>query len=125
MKAGLQEINEQVGIWGSLVINNQGDIITNQTPPGLNKASLENISNHALSTLSSAGESITDLTEAVFHFSSKKVYLLDLEKAILMVICTPSADISLLRMTTNVVVTSWGADQKVQKQLKDNHVERV
>lgn len=125
MKAGLQEINELAGAWGSLVINNQGEIIATVTPPGVNNAALANINNHVVELLGSAGESVTGLSEVVFHYSQRIVFIQDLEQAILVVICTPSVDISLLRMTTNVVVTNWKADPKIQKQFEDNYVERV
>jgi hypothetical protein len=61
----------------------------------------------------------------VLHYAQRKLFVLDLEKVILVVICTPSVDISLLRMTTNVVVTNWQTDPKIQKQLKKVFVERL
>ena len=124
MKAGLQEINALVGIWGSLIIDNQGDIVLNVTPPGINEAALGNISNHVIDLLSSAEKSLPGVAEAVLHYSQRKLFILDLEQAILVVICTPSVDISMLRMTANVVVTSWQSDPKIQKQLKRIFVER-
>jgi predicted regulator of Ras-like GTPase activity (Roadblock/LC7/MglB family) len=125
MKAGLQEINELVGIWGSLIINNQGEIITTITPSGLEKAALTNISNHVLALLSSASEKVTGLSEIVLHYENKKTFVLDLEQAVLVVLCTPSVDISLLRLTVNVVAANWQDDPKVQKVFNDNYVERI
>ena len=124
MKAGLEEINQQAGVWGSLIINNRGEIIANQSPASINKAALANIANHVVELLSSAGDAISGLREAVIHYSQRKIFILDLEQAILIVICTPSVDISLLRMTVNVVVTTWRADSKTQKALQANFVER-
>ena len=125
MKQGLREINELVGTWGSLIINNQGNIIDIVIPPGLNKAALANITNHIVDLLLSAGEKVPGLTEALYHFTDRKIFILDLEQVILVVICTPSIDISLLRMTVNVVVTNWKTDPKVQQQFQDLYVERA
>jgi hypothetical protein len=61
----------------------------------------------------------------VLHFAQRKLFVLDLEKVILVVICTPSVDISLLRMTANVVVTNWKTNPKIKKQLKKRFVERL
>lgn len=97
----------------------------NVSPPTLNKAVLENISRQVLDLLISSGDQIKDLGEMVFHYSQKKLFVLDLEKAILGVVCTPSVDISLLRMTANVVITGWENDQKVQAVLQDNYLERI
>jgi predicted regulator of Ras-like GTPase activity (Roadblock/LC7/MglB family) len=125
MKQGLLEINELVGTWGSLIINNHGDIIAIVTPPGLNQVALANITNHIVDLLSSAGKKIAGLTEGVFHYIDRKIFILDLEQVILVVICTPSVDISLLRMTVNVIVTNWQADRKVMEQFHDHYVGRV
>ena len=125
MKSGLMEINAVIGVWGSLIINNQADIVVNTCPPDLNGAALSNINSHVVDLLTSAGESLSGLTEAVVHYSQKKIFVLDLEQLILVVICTPSVDISLLRMTANVVLTNWQADPKIQKQFKSNFVERL
>lgn len=124
MKTGLQEINELVGIWGSLIINNQGEIILNMSPPGLT-VTLENITNHVVDLLTSAEKSLPGVSEVVLHYAQRKLFVLDLEQVILVVICTPSVDISLLRMTANVVVTNWQTDPKIQKQLKRKFVERL
>jgi len=125
MKDGLREINELIGTWGSLVCNNQGEIIESITSPGMNKSTLENINRHVISMFSTAAESMQGTAEAVLHYSQKKLFVQDMEKAFLVVICTPSVDISLLRMTVNVVRTNWDGDDKVQKQLRNNLVQRI
>ena len=125
MKQGLEEINQLVGIWGSLIYNNQGEIILGNTPPGLNKSTLENINRNVISMFTSASGSMQGLSEAVLHYSDRKLFVLDLEKAFLIVICTPSVDISLLRMTVNVILSRWEGDSKVQKEFKKRFVERI
>jgi len=124
MKDGLREINELTGTWGSLVCNNQGEIIQSNTPPELNGSILENINRHVISMFSRAGEDMQGISEIVFHYSERKLFVLDLEKAFLVVICTPSVDVSLLRMTVNIVRTNWDGDEKVQKLLQNNLVKR-
>jgi predicted regulator of Ras-like GTPase activity (Roadblock/LC7/MglB family) len=125
MKDGLKEINQLAGVWGSFVSNNQGEVILGITPPGLKKPELENIAQQALKLLVSSGGKITKVSEMVFHYSQKKLFIVDLEQAILAVICTPSVDIPLLRMTVNVVRTGWEGDEEVQLLLQKNYLERV
>ena len=125
MKEGLKEINDLSGVWGSFISNNRGEVMLNVTPPTLNKAVLENISRQALDLLVSSEDQIKDLREMVFHYSQRNLFVLDLGKAILGVVCTPSVDISLLRMTANVVITGWEGDQKVQTLLDNNYLERI
>jgi len=125
MKSGLQEINETLGVWGSLICDNQGAIIEEITPPALNKATLENISRHLLDTLGTIGEEVEALNEIVLHYEQRKILMMDIQKALLVVICTPSVDIPLLRMSANVVLSRWERDPKVQKQFDKFYVERL
>ena len=125
MKDGLREINELVGVWGSILCNNQAEIIEDISPPGFNKPALENIARHSLELISTGSETVQDLQEAVFHFQQRTIFILDLQQAILIVLCTPSIDISLLRLTINVVAARWEEDAKVQKRFHDSYVERI
>jgi predicted regulator of Ras-like GTPase activity (Roadblock/LC7/MglB family) len=125
MKQGLDEINDLVGVWGSLVCSNSGEMIAQLIPPGINKPTIRNTTQHIIDLLVSADKAQEGLNEIVLHFSDKKIFILDLNVAILVIICTPSVDISLLRLTANIVINNWENDQKIQKQLNDHFVERV
>lgn len=125
MKNGLKEINETVGVWGSLICDNQGALIEDITPPALNKATLENISRHILDMVGKLAEDLPELNEAVLHYGQRKVFAVDFQKAMLIVICTPSIDIPLLRMGVNVVLARWQGDTKIQKQFEKAFVERL
>jgi len=125
MKNSLLEINELNGVWGSLLCNNQAEIISSVPPANLNKAALENITRHCVELLSTSSVSGQGFKEAVIHFQQRKIFILDLEQAILIVLCTQNIDISLLRMTINVITSRWQTDSKIQKQFKDNYVERL
>lgn len=125
MKNGLREINELTGVWGSFIANNRGDVLFSAAPPDLKEPVLENISRHLLELFIFSGDQLKELSETVFHYTQKKLFVVDLENAILVVVCTPSVDISLLRMTVNVVRAGWDDDPKVQTTLQKNFVERL
>jgi predicted regulator of Ras-like GTPase activity (Roadblock/LC7/MglB family) len=125
MKKSLREINEIIGVWGSLVCGNQGEIIEAVTPPGLTKLALENTIRQVISTFSKANQAVPDVSEVIHHFNDKKLFVMDLGKGFLVVICTPSVDISLLRMTANVILTAWKGDPKFQKIFDEHLVERI
>jgi predicted regulator of Ras-like GTPase activity (Roadblock/LC7/MglB family) len=125
MKDGLKEINDLSGVWGSFIADNRGEIMFSVTPPDLKEPLLEDISSQILELLVSSVEHLKELSEIVFHYAQKKLFVVDLEDAILAVVCTPSVDISLLRMSVNVVRTGWDDDPKVQTLLKKNSLERL
>jgi len=125
MKDGLREINELVGVWGSLICNSQGEIFQGNTPPGINKPALENINRNLIGMFTSSAESMKGMSEAVLHYSEKAVFILALKQVFLVVICTPSIDISLLRMTINIVISRWDSDPRIQKTFKKAFFERI
>jgi len=125
MKKGLAEINELEGVWGSFICNNQGGLIDSAPPPDFNKSALENIARHSVELLSTGAESVQGLKEVVMHFQEKRLFVLDMQQAVLVVLCTPSIDISLLRLTINIITARWEEDSKVQKLLSKNYLERL
>jgi len=125
MRNGLSEINKLVGVWGSFISNNRGEVMLSVTPPQLKEPVLENISQQVLELINSSSDNLKDLSEMTFHFSQRVLLVVDLEKAILTVVCTPGVDLPLLRMTVNVVRTDWDEDEKVQRYLEKNFLERV
>ena len=125
MKSGLKEINDTRGVWGSLISDNQGAIIEGHTPPALNKTTLENISHQVLEIIGTLGEELGGLNEIVLHYKQRKVFAVDIKQALLIVICTPSVDVPLLRMSINVVLARWQSDPKVQKQFEKGFVDRL
>ncbi len=125
MNQGLKEINELEGVWGSFICNNQAKILASALPPSLNKSNVENIARHVVEVISTGGETIQELQEVVIYFQQRRLFILDLQQALLVVIGAPSVDISLLRMTVNILTTSWESDANVQKQLIMNYEERL
>jgi predicted regulator of Ras-like GTPase activity (Roadblock/LC7/MglB family) len=124
MIAGLKEINSLVGVWGSFIVNNRGEVLHGLTPPQLKNKMLETIGSLAVDLLVSSNGQLNAVSEMVFDFSQRRLFILDLEKAILVVVGTPSVDLSLLRMTANVVRTEWDDDPKVQTFLAKNNLAR-
>ena len=124
MKKGLLEINELPGVWGSILCSNQSELVESSPPKSFDKSTQEDICRHSIELLSSAEKSVAGLREVVIHYSERKLFVLDLEQVVLIVFCTPSVDISLLRMTINVITTRWKSDKKIQKRMNANSVRR-
>jgi predicted regulator of Ras-like GTPase activity (Roadblock/LC7/MglB family) len=124
MKSGLREINEIDGVWASLVCDNQGNMIEVNSPPALNESDLENIPSNVLDLMTTTSGQLEGLEEVVIHYQERTVFALDLTQAVLVVIGTPSVDVSLLRLSVNVVLARWMEDTSVQKLLKKRFVER-
>jgi len=125
MNQGLKEINELEGVWGSFICNNQAKILASALPPSLNKSNVENIARHVVEVISTGSETIQELQEVVIYYRQRRLFILDLQQALLVVFGDPGVDISLLRMTVNILTTSWESDADIQKQLIMNYEERL
>jgi hypothetical protein len=64
-------------------------------------------------TLSDGSEFIPGLGEMIFFYKQTNLFVLDLKKAVMIIYCTPNIDISLLRLTINVVTTRWEGEKKI------------
>ena len=111
MRDGLLEINEVTGVAGSLLCSNQGEIFESGVlPPELDQNTLDNICQQAIELLGVTQTSLPEMREYVLYFSGKKIFIQDLERVILVVFCDASVDITLLRMSINIVNLRWSSD---------------
>lgn len=125
MQKGLQEILELSGVETCVVVDNHGSTIRKMGSIRLNNEQLDEICAlilHSLTTLERNGAGSDELE---FYFEHNQVLTRDLEQAVLYVICKPAINISLLRMTTNVVLSRWKKSPDVKKTLKKHAVSRV
>jgi predicted regulator of Ras-like GTPase activity (Roadblock/LC7/MglB family) len=113
MKQGLSEINEIKGVWGSMVCDNQGNILASAPPSGFDDPILEEISRICVETLSDGSEFIPELGELTFYYQKNHLFVLDLKRAAMIIFCTPGIDISLLRLSINLVTARWEEQKKI------------
>jgi len=125
MKNGLLEINEVNGVSGSILCSNDGVIFESAPPSDLNKETLANICAHVVDLLGVGQQSIAGVKEYVINYQEKKLFILDLEKVILVVISNSNVDVSLLRMGVNIVTMRWASDSTIQLGFKRYAKERV
>lgn len=125
MQEGLQEILDLSGVKTCVVVDNHGSTIHRMGSMRFNEEQLEEIGAlmiRSLATLESSGARSDELE---FFFDQYQILARDLDQAVLYAICQPSVNISLLRMTTNVVLNQWKEDPDVKKTLKKHTVRRV
>jgi hypothetical protein len=124
MEHGLAQISAHPQVGGAFICDNRGEVIVSSSPAVL-----------ATVTMSTMGREVGRIVEALegtgrsaarldFTYSNWRLLAVDLSDAILLVVCEATADISFVRMTTDVVLTSWRRDAEVQRRLKRHRVER-
>ena len=117
MDKGLADINAVAGVRGCITCDNRGGVIASVTPSGLDLAALNNIGRQVtliLAALETAGQAMSELD---FTYDGARLVARDLGNAVLVVLCEPQVEISMLRLTLNVVTARWKKDSSVQEQL--------
>ncbi len=123
METVLAEINGVPGVRGSFICDGHGEMIVSAVATGLN-AALDGVGREvtqALAALEMVGEAKSELD---FAYSRMRVLVQSLGKAVLIVLCEPEVDISLLRLTVNVVTTRLKGQSEIQAQLHAREVPR-
>ncbi|TKJ31275.1 MAG: hypothetical protein CEE40_01855 [Chloroflexi bacterium B3_Chlor] len=123
MEASLAEINGVPGVRGSFICDSRGEMIVSAVATGLD-AALDGVGREVTQTMAALemiGEAKSELD---FAYSRTRVVVHDLEKAVLIVLCEPKVDISLLRLTLNVVTTRLKGYRDIQAQLDAREVEK-
>lgn len=122
MEAALAEINGVPGVRGSFICDSRGEMIVNAVATGLD-AALDGVGREVSQTMAALemiGEAKRELD---FAYSRMRVLVHGLEKAVLVVLCEPKVDISLVRLTVNVVTTRLKGHSKLQAQFDAREVE--
>lgn len=124
MQEGLQEILDLTGVETGVVVDNRGSPFIRMGSMRFTEEQLQEIGAiilHSLASLESAGAAGDDLE---FFFEEYHILVRDLDQAILYVICQPSVNVSLLRMTSNVVINRWKDAPEAKRILKKHAVRR-
>ena len=124
MDKGLADINAVAGVRGCITCDNRGGVIASVTPTGLDLATLNNIGRQVtliLAALETAGQAMSELD---FTYDGARLVARDLGNAVLVVLCEPQVEISMLRLTLNVVTARWKKDSSVQERLAGRAGER-
>lgn len=111
-------------VGGVFVCANTGEVIASSSPAILATGTMNTIGREVgrvLLALEAAGHSAARLD---LKFDRWRLLAHDLHDAVLFVMCEPEVDISLVRMTADVVTATWEADPKARKRIAAHRAER-
>lgn len=125
MEEGLAEILDVADVKACLLFDNQGNVLREMAQVDLHPDQIQEIGSLVLPFLAALETENGDYTDVEYVFERSRVVLKDLEKAVLVVICQLEVDISLLRLTMNVVMNQWDESPQVRKFLKTHQKPRL
>lgn len=124
MENGLNEIKSVQGVQGCFVADNAGQIFAKASVPGLDDRNLQEISRLCLETLVAVDQVEDQMTELDFSTLAATVLVRDHDSYILVIICDPDVNTSLVRLSINVVTSQWAEDKKIQRRIDSHHQAR-
>lgn len=117
MQKGLARLVGVAGVGGCFVCDHGGEVLESSNPAPLATATMHMIGRQVAQThvaLESAGYAAQYIE---FVYDSWRLLARDLGNAQLFILCEPGVNMSLVRLTADVVATGWRADKGVQKRL--------
>jgi hypothetical protein len=114
MEVGLKEILDIADVRACLLFDNQGQLLKEVGHDDLLER-FEPMGEPAVQSLATLTSEGSECTHIDYVFDRFRVVIKDLGKAVLIVICQPRVDISLLRLTMGVVTNRWDEDPQVRK----------
>jgi predicted regulator of Ras-like GTPase activity (Roadblock/LC7/MglB family) len=123
MENGLNEIKSVQGVQGCFVADNEGKIYAKAAGPGLDDQGLQEISRLCLEALVAVEQVEDQITELDFTTPAATVLIRDHNSFLLVILCDPDVNTSLIRLSINVVSSQWQEDQNIRRRI-ENH-ERI
>lgn len=124
MENGLNEIKSVQGVQGCFVADNKGQIYAKASVSGLDDRKLQEISRLCLEALVSVDQVEDQISELDFSTSESTVLVRDHQSYLLVILCNPDVNTSLVRLSINVVTSQWSEDKKIQRRIENHHQAR-
>lgn len=125
MEDGLHELLGISDVVSLILYDNQGEILHQMGLDKFSESETAALGELILHILSSLGESGETYLEGDVSFARWRVFFRDLNQALLVLICNPAVDMSMVRLTLNVIVEDWRDDRRVQGYLSRHEVDRI
>ena len=117
MQKGLARLAGVTGVGGSFVCDHGGEVLESSNPAPLATATMQMIGRQIAQTHAALESADYAVHHIEFVYDCWRLLARDLGNAQLFILCEPGADMSLVRLTADVVATGWHADKGVQKRL--------
>ena len=118
MRKGLIEINQIEGVHGSFVVDDAGAVIEADPPLELTAEDMDTIGRRAVQVFLGLETWSSPAHELDFQYLESRLIVRELDPGVLIMVCDPGVDTSLLRLNVNVVLNRWREDKKVQKRFR-------
>ncbi len=117
MEKGLQEIKAVSGVRGCWVCDNQGDVFASEKPNGMSQDTIEEINRQSLLALLAVERAQEAIEELDLSYKDSRMLIRDYQRFLLVIVASPEANVSLVRLSANVVASQWEQDGEIQEKI--------
>ncbi len=125
MENDLTQITSVPNVGGAFVCDNRGDVIVSSDPAVLATVTMNTIGREVGRAFVALDAAKAPATRLDFAYDRWRLLAQDIGEAVLFVVCQPEADMSIVRMSVDVVVAGWRKDVTAQKRLQRASIERT
>lgn len=118
MENELQQIAALPNVHGAFVCDNGGEVIACSNPPVLASVAMVALGRESARMLCALEAAGCPASRIDIGYGSWRLLASDLGEGLLLAVCTPAVDASLVRMTADIAVAGWRKDGKQQKRLR-------
>jgi len=124
MEQGLAQLSGIPHVGGAFICDNRGDVIVSSSPAVLATVAMNVMGQEVGRMLAGLEEAGYKATRLDLTYSTWRMLVVDIEDAMLFVVCHSPVDMSLLRMNVDVILARWRQNPDVQRRLQQRRAER-
>lgn len=124
MEAQLQDICTVPGVATAFVCDNGGKAVARSEPVVLATVMMDDMGAAIAQAFGAIDASYRVAERVEFVYNTWRLFARDLKPGIVCVVCRPNADMSLVRMTVDMVAIAWRDDPQVSRRLQQRQVSR-
>jgi predicted regulator of Ras-like GTPase activity (Roadblock/LC7/MglB family) len=119
-----REITSIAGVRGCFICDNSGRVIAHSFGDDRSMIRLGEVGREAILTAAVFGMIGEAVGESDFTFAGGRLILRDLDRSLLVLLCEPRVEISMLRLTLNVAAAQLRDDGELRNRLKGSPADR-
>mgnify|MGYP001400319727 CR=1 FL=1 len=124
MERDLAQVTGVPNVGGAFVCDNRGDVIVSSDPAVLATVTMNTIGREVGRAFVALEAANAPAQRLDFAYDRWRLLAQDIGNAVLFVVCQPEADMSIVRMSADVVIAGWRKDPAAQKRLQRVSIER-
>ena len=126
MEMKFKELFRINGVKSVYAVNNKAEMIAGKLDSQINKETAENLASHLVKIFAIGlySSNAKKSSEIELLYDNGRVFAIDCNRYVLIIICTADVSISMVRLTSNVVIKTISEDKKIFKEFTKEIIDK-